>query len=454
MGNTAKIHLDKWQEEVNEHRGNCLLCTGRQVGKTTIFAIKAAKRMVEKETHIVMASLTEDQAKLIIIMILDYLEKNYNAKICRGDKRPTQNKIRLRNGSTVVARPVGTTGNSFRGFTGDILYIDEASRMSELVWTASKPTLLTTGGEIWMSSTPAGKKGYFWESFNRDKDNDEGRFKVWHISSEKVINDRPITDVWTKDTKDKALKLLEEEKAEMSTLQYGQEYLGLFLDDLRQYFSDELIERVCVLKRNAQRPKDNLFLGVDIARLGDDATTYEVIHKRIVETSDGMKIRLNHVENIVKKLQLTTQTERDILYLNTNWDFNYIGIDAGAGSLGVGILDRLRENNATRNKTIAMNNRQISLDKDGMKRQRILKEDMYEYMLSMLERGDLQLLDDEDIKQSLKSVQWEIASGDEDKGIISKVRIFGKDTHIVEGLVRACYLAKERKVNKPWIHTF
>ena len=33
--------------------------------------------------------------------------------------------------------------------------------MPESVFTASKPTLLTTGGKIWMCSTPFGKTGYF-----------------------------------------------------------------------------------------------------------------------------------------------------------------------------------------------------------------------------------------------------------------------------------------------------
>ena len=431
---SSQIVLDKWQEDIIEAKGNILLCTGRQVGKTTVFAIKAANYLVNNPNHqVIIVSLTEDQAKLIIVMILDYLEKNFKDKIKLGRDKPTQNKIHLKNGAIAIARPVGMTGNSIRGFTGNVLIIDEASRMPELVWAASKPTLLTTAGDIWMCSTPFGKQGYFYKSFL----NKNERYKVFHINSETVIKERPLQGSWTQHKKEEGLKLLEDEKADMSELQYGQEYLGLFLDDLRQFFPDTLINKCCVLDKGLSTKKDN-YMGCDIARLGGDECAYEILQKT------GEICR--QVENITKKKQLTTQTEKDILSLNTIWDTCKIGIDAGSGSLGVGMYDRLLENPETKRKVVAMNNRSIAMDRDGKKTQRIFKEDMYDNMLSMMERGELILLKDEDIIASLKSVQWEIT-----EGASSKVRIFGKYTHIAEGLVRAAWLAKKEKVNKLWI---
>lgn len=426
---TSNISLDSWQEKILKLEGNVLLCTGRQVGKTTIFAIKIAEYMAtHKDAQVIVVSLTEDQAKLIIVMILDYLEKHYKAYIRKGTHKPTQNKIQLNNGSVVLARPVGTTGDAVRGFTGDILYIDEASRMPQLVWDAAKPTLLTTDGHIWMSSTPFGKQGYFYESFL----NKNERYTVFHINSEDVVTNRPICETWTQTKRDGAIRLLKEEKADMSELQYGQEYLGLFLEELRQYFPDKLIDNCCVLKRPKLRPKDNLFMGVDIARLGEDKITYEILYKNL----DG---ETNQVDNIVREKQLTTQTERDILYLNEVWNLSKIGLDAGSGSLGVGILDHLLETNIKK-KVKAMNNRKIVIDRDGNQTQRIFKEDMYDNMVRMMENGNLKLLDDESIRNSLRSIQWEI------KG--TKVRIFGVDNHITEGLVRAAWLAKKAKLNK------
>ena len=186
------IVYDDWQKEVLATKGNLLICTGRQVGKTTTLAAKAAIRMVEEPgCKIIVGSLTEDQAQLIIVMTLTHLEQNFKTYIAKGKKAPTKSTIQLTNGSMMIARPVGIAGNAFRGFTGDVLIADEGSRMPELMWAAAKPTLLTTGGEIWMCSTPFGRQGYFYECFqNKNK-----RFTVFHISSEEVIKNRPLSEV-------------------------------------------------------------------------------------------------------------------------------------------------------------------------------------------------------------------------------------------------------------------
>lgn len=430
-----QIVLDEWQKEVLAAEGNILLCTGRQVGKTTIFARKAAKYMLDHpNTKIIIVSLTEDQAKLIIIMILDYLETYHRLEISKGKNKPTQNKIILKNGSQALARPVGNTGDAVRGFTGDVLIIDEASRMPELVWAAGRPTLLTTAGQIWLCSTPYGKQGYFWEAFQ----NKNNRFKVFHISSEEVITNRPLSASWTEKQRIEAIKFLEGEKQEMSELRYGQEYLGLFIDELRQYFDDELIEKCCTLNRRGVILHDRTYsLGVDIARMGYDESTFEIIDMINDETYE-------HIENMVTKKTLTTQTEDMILSLNRTYDFARIYIDAGSGSLGVGIFDHLLRDDETKRKVVAINNRARVMDKDEKQKTRLLKEDLYDNLRSMMQKGQIKLLNDADVKLSLKSVQYDYS--DKDKGL-SQLKIFGNYTHIAEGLIRAAWIAKEKSLN-------
>jgi len=121
------MQLDPWQKDVLDAKGNLLLCTGRQVGKTTIFSRKAADYMLKHpNSKIIVVSLTEDQAQLIIIMILTYLEQNHKHTVGKGKFKPTKSSITLVNKSKVIARPVGNTGDAIRGFTGDILIVDEA----------------------------------------------------------------------------------------------------------------------------------------------------------------------------------------------------------------------------------------------------------------------------------------------------------------------------------------
>ena len=430
------IQLDDWQENVLKAKGNIVLCTGRQVGKTTIMSRKACHYMMDnKNSNIIIVSLTEDQAKLIIVMMLDFFEKTNRRMICRGKKKPTQNKLFLNNGSSAIARPVGNTGDSMRGFTGNVLIIDEASRMPDLIWAASRPTLLTTSGEIWMCSTPHGKTGYFWEAFQ----NKNGRYEVFHISSEEVITNRPITDGWSEEQRVKGIEFLDRERTDMSELQYGQEYLGLFLDDLRAYFPDHLIEEICTEKRpDILRKNRDYYLGVDIARMGDDASTFEIIEKISNE-------QMVQVENIVTRKTLTTQTEDRILELNTHYDeIKNIFIDAGSGSLGVGIFDQLLRNDEVKRKVVAINNRSRALDHEGKTKARLLKEDLYDNLRSLMEKKYIKLLDDPEIKLSLRSVQYEYVKK---ANSLTQMKIFGNDTHIVEGLIRAAWCSKEKSLS-------
>lgn len=432
-----EIELDPWQKEILSYQGHVLLCTGRQVGKTTIFARKAAEYMLaHAEARIIVVSLTEDQAQLMIIMVLDYLEKNHKKLIAKGSKKPTKNRIWLTNKAQILARPVGNTGDAVRGFTGDVLIIDEASRMPELMWTAARPTLLTTGGEIWMCSTPFGKQGYFYECF----ENKAQRYKVFHISSEEVISKRALSEAWTQRKREAAIKFLEEEKKSMSATRYGQEYLGKFMDDLNQYFSDELIDTICCLdKSKVPRPSINreYFLGVDIARMGSDETAFEIVKK----IEGGF---LEHVYSKTTTKTLTTQTEDTIITLNQIYNFKKVYLDAGSGSLGVGIFDHLLRHPKLSRKVEAINNRQIVQDRAGKKKQRLLKEDLYDNLLRLMERRKIKLLNDEKVRLSLKSVQWEVEIKDNQP---SRIKIYGNYTHIVEGLIRAAWAIKEKSLN-------
>ena len=433
------LRLDKWQQEILNTQGHVLLCTGRQVGKTYIFSRKAAERMVSTPgSRIIVVSLTEDQAQLMIIMTLHHLESNYKYLIKKPySKNITKNKIVLKNGSQILARPVGNTGDAVRGFTGDVLIVDEASKMPEMMWTAAKPTLLTTGGEIWMCSTPFGKQGYFYDCFLNKHD----RFKVFHVSSEEVIQNREICDTWSKETKKAALRHLDEEKQDMSTLQYGQEYLGLFLEDLQMLFTDELIHHICVLDRPSIINRGaNYYMGVDIARLGEDASTFQILN-----WIDRKTIR--QVESIITQKQLTTQTFDKICNLERQYSFKKIGIDAGSGSLGVGILDFLLREPIVRKKVIALNNLSRALDHRGERKRVLLKEDMYLNLLSLMEKDWIKLLNDEEVRLSLRSVQYEYVRK---QGMPTKFRIFStkhKDSDIVEGLVRAAWLANQKHIN-------
>ena len=425
------LKLDKWQEEVYKAKGNICLASGRQVGKSTIISMRDGEFAAQNPgKSVLIISATERQAELIFIKVLYYLEQHYGALIRKGKERPTKHVIRLKNGSIIRCLPTGLAGTGIRGFTIDRLTADEAAFIPEDVWAAVTPMLLTTGGDIVLLSTPHGRAGYFYERYT------DPTFTSFHVNSEEVIKNREINETWSEIQKEKALEHLEREKANMSKLQYAQEYLGEFVDELRQFFTDELIKKCMTQKRREFISKNRTyFLGVDVARMGEDEGTFEIIDR----TSKEM---LFHVENIVTTKTKLNETYNKILELDRLYDFRNIYIDDGG--IGVGVFDYLLENDQTKRKVVAINNRDRPLDRDEEHKKKLLKEDLYNNLLMLMEQGRLQLLDDDEVFQSLKSVQYEYVVTPRS---LTKLKIFGNYTHIAEGLIRAAWCVKDKRLN-------
>ncbi len=398
-------------------------------------------RMVSQPgVKIVFVSLTEDQAKLIISVAHEHLVRNYKSMIAKGKDKPTLTQITLKNKSNTKVRPVGQTGNAVRGFDGHILGVDEAPWQPDMMWKAARPIISTNDGEIWMWGTPADDSGYFYEQFDKayNKKDPNARYKVWYKNTEEVLEERPICASWTQKQRDGLKRILAEEKADMTTDEYGNEYLGLFLSDLKRFFDDDWIEKVCT-EDYKPHMKGNRYLGVDIGRMYDPSTfedfgkigdvVYQIDHQQTQKT-------------------FTNETQDKIIALNQAVNYRQIGIDAGSGALGVGVYDNLMIVSEVKRKLIPMNNRAIALDRDGKKKQRIQKIDYYNNLKAMGQNRTLKLLKDDAVKASLRSVRW---SYPKDETGLSKMNILGNNLHIVEGMIRGAYLASKDKYKKFFI---
>ena len=434
------ITYDPWQEKFLKAKGDKILCTGRQVGKSVICGKDAADYAVShpESQPIVMIAPTERQAYGLFEKTLQYLLDNHPKEVIKkGLKRPTKTKIELRNGVKIFCVPVGASGLGIRFITCGRLYVDEASRMPEDVWAAIEPALLTTGGDTILLSTPFGAQGEFWRTWiNQDKAYDS--FTRFSIDSEKVVRNRKICETWTEKQRDKALIKLEQAKKRKSKKEYAQEYMGEFVEDLHRWFSDELIQQTCILKRRGsiERGK-NYYMGCDIARMGEDEGTIEILEK--IDSNNIIQ-----VESFVTRKKLTTDTENNILAKDRIWNCKKIWIDAGSGTLGVSILDHLLINPQTRDKIEAINNRQRSMDKSDNSKTKIMKEDLYSNLLALMEQMRIKLLDDDDVIESLRSVQYEYVMKQDQP---TKLRIFGNYTHIAEGLIRAAFCGSGKDLN-------
>jgi len=229
------------------------------------------------------------------------------------------------------------------------------------------------------------------------------------------------------------LSYLEGEKSRMTELEYAQQYLAQFQEELGQLFPDSLIQRAQQLKRASPLVTRNktFFLGVDVARMGGDETTFEIL-----ERIDG---KFYQRENIVNKYTLTTQTIAKILELDRTYNFKQIYIDDGG--LGVAVFDQLLNTSQTKRKVVAINNASRSIEVDENRKRKLLKEDLYLNLLALMEKGDLLLLDDPEIFTSLKSIMLEHDANN------ANIKIYGRYSHITEGIIRAAWANHSNRLN-------
>jgi len=409
------MNLDKWQEEVLATKGNICLRSGRQVGKSTIIGLKAAQYALETPDKLIMViSKTERQAGLLFAKILRNINNIDRKQIEKGKLRPTKHLINLKNKSQIHCLPAGDTGYGIMGFTIDLLIADEAAFIPEEVWNSVIPALAVTGGDIWLLSTPFVKKGYYYNCFS------DPTFTSFHTSSE----DCPRI----------SKEFLEHKRNTITKAQYAQMYLGKFVDEVRQFFSDELIRRTCTLKRRTKIGVGDYGLGCDVARMDRDEFTYEII-ERI--RSDY----LEQVENIITKDIPLPESTRRILHLNQIYDFKKIYIDSGG--MGIAVCDMLKEIPDMKYKVVEINNAQRIYDKEERKK-KLIKEDLYNHLKSLMENRKIKLLDDDEVKASLKGIQ---AEHHPETG---RLKIYGNDSHVAEGLIRAAQISKEKSLNM-WI---
>ncbi len=198
-----------------------LNCT-RQWGKSTITAAKAVGRAHEKpESLTLVMSPTARQSAEFLRKAARFVRRMGVRPRGDGDNEIS---LLMPNGSRIVGLP-GTEG-TVRGFSAvSLLIIDEAARVSDEMYFAMRPVMATSDGDLWMMSTPFGKRGFFWETWaNGGRD--------W----ERVAV--PATECGRIPA-----SFLEEERRTMGERWFRQEYMCEFTEVEDGVFSRELVER-------------------------------------------------------------------------------------------------------------------------------------------------------------------------------------------------------------------
>lgn len=408
--------LDPWQERLLLLKvKNICIVSGRQCGKTTIVALLAVKFALENQNQfILIGSGIIEQAQHLFRKIKDYIFAEHKDKLLG---KPTLEFLEFDNGSKILCVPIGDTGDSMRGYTATMIIIDEAALVPDRAWEAIEPVIAVTKGRIILLSTPKFKKGFFYKS-SLDKKN----YNVETISA----RDCPR---YTKE-------YLDRKQAEKSPIVFAQEYLGEFLDDYNRKFTEEWIDKVCTIEKEKKIKGIINFLGVDVGGgVGKGETTFETF-----EGSD--KKNIFQIGHVFSDTIGGPGIERQIKTLKTvhNYGRKSIGYDSrGEGS---GSFKYMREDSILGRCMVSLDNATRPTDREG-KTTKLLKEFMYDLVEEMGWRGELHCFNEPSIKQSFESIQVEFKNNKE-KGYS------GSYDHIVEGIIRSVWLAKNKSL-KLWV---
>ena len=113
-----------------------------------------------------------------------------------------------------------------RGFSAvSLLLIDEAARVPDDLYKSLRPMLAVGHGELWLMSTPFGKRGFFYEECTQGQ--------PWER----------VTGLATECARIPA-EFLEEERRVLGETWFAQEYLCEFTDNGQSLFPRDLVDSV------------------------------------------------------------------------------------------------------------------------------------------------------------------------------------------------------------------
>jgi hypothetical protein len=209
---------DPWQERLlRSEAARVLLLCARQTGKSTMAALLALHRAlwVSGSTILILAP-AERQAK-------ETFGKAARMYISLGEAIPADSYrklgMELANRSRIEALP--GTEKTVRGFSEvDLLIMDEAARVDDGLYYAVRPMLAVSGGALIMLTTPAGRRGVFFEEWTEGQSWE--RYEVPASECPRISEE-----------------FLEEERASLPRRVYRQEYECSFEDTEDAVFSFE-----------------------------------------------------------------------------------------------------------------------------------------------------------------------------------------------------------------------
>jgi hypothetical protein len=371
---------EPWQKEFLRSRSNrILLLCSRPLGKSTCSAILGLHQACfQPGSLVLMVAPVERQS----LLLFEKLMRFYRLLQLVPAVRELGSYLKLENGSEIVALP--GDGDTIIGYSHpNLIIIDEASRVPDDVLQATFP-MLGSGGRFVATSTPKGRRGFFWRKWIGPDDG-------WH-----KINARAC------DSPRYSREMLQEQQRLLGEEKYRVEFENAFEDDDHVAVFQRVSEAIdrgrtpaaarAEFARLAQehergcKHKDySHYMGVDFGRK-KDSTVISILDE------EGRQVYLDRFTRKAWEFQMSTIKEvmaifRPLIVAEANGIGSYPAekLDAFASELGLGAIEQFNTNGA--NKPEAIN-----------------------ALKSALWQGKLRLLDDRTQEDELMNYQQTISA--------------------------------------------
>jgi len=329
--------------------------------------------------------------------------------------------IQLKNGSKIIALPCGPDGASLRGYTADLVVMDEAAFMPEdVIASVIFPMLATTNGTAIMLSTPWGRDHIFYRSFKSPD------YWSQHVRAEEC----PLI----------SKEFLEEQRRNIGELRFKMEYEAEFVEEENTFFSQDLI-RECVedydLIDESQLAVDGripgeYYLGVDFGKKVD----YSVVVLLRMEDEDRLRLVF------LKQFALGTPYSDVIAYihrLNQKFDIAKGYVDQSA--VGESLVEEIRD---------------FAPQIEGLTFTAKVKQDMMVLLQTRMEQRRIILPLERSLLAQINEQQYRFGKAkptesSEEKGIMTFYHPPGTHDDQLWALALAVYAAKEGE-QKPILH--
>jgi hypothetical protein len=216
--------LDPWQSRLlRERPRRALLNCARQSGKTVCAVLLALwASLFEAPALVLILSPSLRQSGEVFRTLMSLYGKLTGVPELKAESAL---RCEIANGSRIISLP--GTERTVRGYSrADLLLVDEAARVPDELFAAIRPMLATTkhGGRIIMLSTPAGRRGTFFEAW-------AGGDPVWDRTEVPASACPRIT-----------AEFLAEELKELGGQRFSEEYGLQFLDPDESVFPSAIID--------------------------------------------------------------------------------------------------------------------------------------------------------------------------------------------------------------------